>query len=304
MKLAFYSRQEIRVPVRHLIMLLALIITTATLAAAQENLRPASVARAPVAANEVRALWVVRTTLTSPERIRTMVERARDGGFNTLIVQVRGRGDAYYTSRWEPRSTALKDQPTAFDPLALTLAEAKRARLAVHAWVNTSLLANLDDLPTDSTHVYNAHPEWIAVPRAIAAELYSMSPLDARYRARVVEWSRANRGELEGIYTSPSRPEVREHLYSIWMDLLERYPALDGLHFDYVRLASPDFDYSRSSLDRFRMWLEPRLSAGERRLLGIALERNPLAAGDAYADDSLLSNANRSPRLSSASITE
>jgi uncharacterized lipoprotein YddW (UPF0748 family) len=70
---------------------------------------------------EVRALWVVRTTLTSPEKIRKMVQEARDNGFNTLIVQVRGRGDSYYRSRKEPRAIELKDQPIAFDPLALTL---------------------------------------------------------------------------------------------------------------------------------------------------------------------------------------
>src|SRR5688572_13873691 len=51
------------------------------------------------ASNEVRALWVVRTTLTSPEKIRAMVEAAKNNGFNTLIVQVRGRGDAYYRSK-------------------------------------------------------------------------------------------------------------------------------------------------------------------------------------------------------------
>lgn len=119
-----------------------------------------------LSANEVRALCVVRNTLTSPERIRAMVEHARAAGFNTLIVQVRGRGDAYYRSRWEPRATTLKDQPANFDPLAVTLSEAKRRNLRVHAWINTSLLANLDELPTDPAHVYNAHPDWLAVPRA------------------------------------------------------------------------------------------------------------------------------------------
>src|SRR2546423_11431141 len=118
-------------------------------------------------AGEVRALWVVRTTLTSPEKIRTMVQSAKDSGFNTLIVQVRGRGDSYYHSRWEPRATELKDQPAEFDPLAVTLAEAKVRGLKVHAWLNTSLLANLDALPNDPKHVYNRHPEWLAVPRPI-----------------------------------------------------------------------------------------------------------------------------------------
>jgi len=107
------------------------------------------------AAQEVRALWVVRTTLTSPEKIHQLVSSAADNGFNTLIVQIRGRGDAYYKSRVEPRAIELKDQPVTFDPLALTLEEAHKRGLKVHGWLNTSLLANLDALPTHPAHVYN-----------------------------------------------------------------------------------------------------------------------------------------------------
>ena len=232
---------------------------------------------------EVRALWVVRNTLTSPEKIKTMVDKAAANNFNTLIVQVRGRGDAYYRSRQEPRALELKEQPLTFDPLAVTLTEAKRRGLKVHAWVNTSLLANLDALPTDPKHVYHKHPEWLAVPRAVAAELYRMSPRDARYKEPIVEWSKANRAELEGIYTGPANPKVREHIYKIWMEVLKNYDV-DGIHFDYVRLASPDFDYSRTSLDRFRQWLEPKLSATERRQLRQDLKANPLAAADGYAN--------------------
>jgi len=163
--------------------------------------------------NEVRALWVVRNTLTSPEKIHNMVERASAAGFNTLIVQVRGRGDAYYKSRWEPRAIELKDQPTDFDPLATTLAAAHQRGLKVHAWLNTSLLANLDALPVDPNHVYNKHPDWLAVPRPVAAELYRLSPQDPNYRERIVVWAKANRAKLEGIYTGPANPKVREHIY-------------------------------------------------------------------------------------------
>ncbi len=244
----------------------------------------ASSSSAPVnGSGEVRALWVVRTTLTSPAKIHTMVQAAADNGFNTIIVQVRGRGDAYYRSRREPRAVELKDQPLTFDPLAVTLAEAKKRGLEVHAWINTSLLANLDALPTDPRHVYNRHPEWLAVPRPVAAELYKMSPRDPRYRARIVEWSKANRAELEGVYTGPANPQVRDHIYNIWMDILKNY-EVDGLHFDYVRLASPDFDYSHTSLGKFRKWLEPKLSLAERRQLEQALQLNPLAAPDSYSD--------------------
>ncbi|MDQ2921853.1 MAG: family 10 glycosylhydrolase, partial [Acidobacteriota bacterium] len=233
--------------------------------------------------SEVRALWVVRTTLTSVPKIQAMVKSAKENGFNTIIVQVRGRGDAYYRSKWEPRAAELKDQPPEFDPLAVTLAEAKQRGLKVHAWLNTSLLANLDALPTDPKHVYNKHPEWLAVPRPVAAELYKMSPRDPRYRARIVEWSKANRGELEGVYTGPANAKVREHIYQVWMDVLKHY-AVDGLHFDYVRLASPDFDYSRTSLDKFRKWLEPQLTKDERNQLKQSSKQNPLAAAETYAD--------------------
>ena len=249
---------------------------------AQNNIPPTGTS-ASIPTPEVRALWVVRTTLTNPEKIHKMVESAALSGFNTLIVQVRGRGDAYYRSRWEPRAVELKDQPQDFDPLAVTIAEAHRRGLKVHAWLNTSLLANLDALPNDPKHVYNAHPEWLAVPRAVASELYSMSPRDAIYRQRIVEWSKANRSELEGVYTGPANPKVREHIYRIWMDIIQKY-RIDGMHFDYVRFASPDFDYSRTSLKAFRKWLEPRLSASERDALRKALKENPLAATDKYQE--------------------
>src|SRR5687767_13603381 len=85
--------------------------------------------RATPPPGEVRALWVVRTTLTSPDKIKKLVENAQANGFNNLIVQVRGRGDAYYQSRWEPRAAALKDSSKEFDPLALTIKEAHRKGL-------------------------------------------------------------------------------------------------------------------------------------------------------------------------------
>jgi uncharacterized lipoprotein YddW (UPF0748 family) len=108
-----------------------------------------------------------------------------------------------------------------------------------------------------------------------------MSPRDPRYRQRIVEWSKANRGELEGIYTGPANPRVREHIFQIWMDVLKNYDV-DGLHFDYVRLASPDFDYSRTSLENFQKWLKPKLSDVEQHELKSKLKQNPLAATETH----------------------
>jgi uncharacterized lipoprotein YddW (UPF0748 family) len=232
-------------------------------------------------AAEVRALWVVRTTLTSQETIARMVALAREHGFNTLIVQVRGRGDAYYRSRWEPRADALKEQPDTFDPLAVTLAEAKKAGLRVHAWLNTSLVANLQELPTSEQHAFHAHPEWLMVPRAVAAELLKVQPEDPAYRARIVEWSKGDLSELEGLYLSPSHPGVQEHLYNLWMDVVENY-EVDGVHFDYVRFPNPAFDYSRVALDRFRAEIDKGLRDEERRLFARVATTDPLVYTTVY----------------------
>lgn len=282
-------------PLRLHVLLLTLFLLAPPVAAAQAPASPAAPSRSavPAAATataaaharaaEVRALWVVRTTLTSPEAITRMVAAAKASGVNTLIVQVRGRGDAYYQSRWEPRSRALKDQPATFDPLAVTIGEAKKGGLKVHAWLNTSLLANLQDLPADPEHAYNAHPEWLMVPRPIAADLLELAPSDPAYRARIVEWSKGDLTELEGLYLSPSHPGVQEHLYNVWMDVLEQYDV-DGVHFDYVRYPNPFFDYSRPALEGFRAEVEKGLSEAERLLFARVAASDPLIYTTVYPD--------------------
>lgn len=227
---------------------------------------------------EVRALWVVRTTLDHPDSIMAMINRAHDNGFNTLIVQVRGRGDAFYNARWEPRAESIKDP--AFDPLAFTIKEAHKRGIAVHAWLNTELLANMDQLPTDPRHIYHARPDLIAVPYKLARELYAVDPHDPVFRAKIVEYSKGARDHVEGLYMVPAAPETKEHIYSIWMDVLEHYDV-DGLNFDYVRYPAPDYDYSRTSIDRFRMWLVPQLSDSVRTRYA-ALESDPLIYVDSF----------------------
>jgi len=230
---------------------------------------------------EVRALWVVRNALTHPDSVRAMVQRAEEAGFNTLIVQVRGRGDAYYNSRWEPRSMALAHQPQDYDPLPLVLAEAHRRGMSVHAWLNTFLLTNMDEPDTAATHLYNTRPDLLAVPYGVARELYDMDPRDPRYREQILAYTRNARDRAEGVYLSAASPEVKEHLYSVWMDVLERYDV-DGLHFDYVRYPAPDWDYSRVSLERFRAWLTPQLPDSVRERFAAMEAADPLVWADSF----------------------
>lgn len=106
-----------------------------------------------------------------------------------------------------------------------------------------------------------------------------MDPRNPRYADALVEYARENQDRVEGVFSSPSSPEVKEHLYSVWMDLLESYD-LDGLHFDYIRYPNPDFDYSRGALERFRIWVSPRLPPARLTELEVAYRQDPLAFAD------------------------
>lgn len=232
--------------------------------------------------SEVRGLWVVRSTLASPERIEEMVAEAHRAGFNTLLVQVRGRGDAYYRSRWEPRAEALDGTPASFDPLALVIREAHEHGMAVHAWVDTHLVWSSDALPRSPRHIVNAHPDWLAVPRELGRRLYGMDPFDHRYVRALQRYAATHAQTVEGLYTSPSNPAVQERVYDVVMDLVEHY-ALDGIHLDYIRYPSSDFDYSRGALNRFRTWVAPRLPPGRLQKLDAACEKDPYAFVDALS---------------------
>ncbi len=215
---------------------------------------------------EIRALWVLRTSLTSPESIATLVRSAREHGFNTLLVQVRGRGDAYYSDALEPRAADLQRQPASFDPLASVLPAAHAAGLRVHAWVNVNLVSSAVDLPIAREHIVHRHPDWLMVPRDIAQELAATQIDSPGYVGRLARWTRARPDDIEGLYTSPIVPAAAEHLEAVVRDLARRYD-LDGVHFDYARYPTDRFDYSRAAIREFRTAVRGQLPDAARRAL-------------------------------------
>jgi uncharacterized lipoprotein YddW (UPF0748 family) len=222
----------------------AVFVATALLA------RPAAAPQKP-ADREVRALWVRSASLSSPAAVIAMVKSAQAGRFNTLLVQVRARGDAYFASRLEPRAAALDAQPDSFDPLALTLKLAHAQGIRVHAWIDIGLVSSAVQLPASRAHVVYRHPEWLMVPRDLAR---NMALLDARsqlYLDKLARWTRAQSGEVEGLYLSPVPDGAADATVAIVADLAARYPV-DGVHLDYIRYPNEEFDYSVATLQAFR----------------------------------------------------
>ena len=242
-----------------------------------------SAAAGPVSAQEVRALWVSRASLTSPAAVAAMVKSAQATRFNTLLVQVRGRGDSYFSDGLEPRAAALALQPDSFDPLAATLKLAHAQGIRVHAWINIALVASAVEPPASREHLVYRHPEWLMVPRALARDMVLLDAHSQLYLDKLMRWARLQPSEIEGLYASPIPQESRDATVALVADIVARYP-IDGVHVDYVRYPNDDFDYSREALEAFRSDVLASLDEAARRQRERTLGNDLVAWADAFPD--------------------
>jgi uncharacterized lipoprotein YddW (UPF0748 family) len=171
---------------------------------------------------DIRALWVVRDHIISKEKIDEVVEFAKMNNYNHLFVQIRGRGDAYYTSQLVPRSHLLTK--TDFDPLAYILKKGRQSNIKIHAWFNVYYLWSSPKIPSQADHLLLSHPEWI--------DSKSPDPINISNTIAAMKKNRQSNGE--GFYLAPTHPEVDAHLQNVLTELLQNY-RLDGIHFDYIR---------------------------------------------------------------------
>jgi uncharacterized lipoprotein YddW (UPF0748 family) len=207
-------------------------------------------------------LWVVRDALADTLSLAALADSAQALGCTDLLIQVRGRGDAYYRSSIEPAPRSLETpcppgvlpgdriarESLRFDPLAAACRIAQARGMRIHAWVNVFLSGNWRENGAQNAVV--RHPEWVALLR------------DGRppQRLRVSEREGAR---IEGIYLSPGNLDVRRHLERVVRDLLSRYP-LDGLHLDYIRYPYGDAGYDEASREAFLIAdLEESIPAGD-----------------------------------------
>ncbi|MDO8506265.1 MAG: family 10 glycosylhydrolase [Candidatus Limnocylindria bacterium] len=162
-----------------------------------------------------KALWVVGDKVTTASAIDDLLEASAVRGIFDLVVQVRGRGDAYYTSSLEPRAEALTLD---FDPLDRLIRYGASVGVRIHAWANVYFVWSHPDraLPKDPSHVVNRHPEWLLRPNGVSTQ----DPADGK--------------DFEGIYTDPANADARAHTQGVFEDIVTRY-RVEGLHLDHVR---------------------------------------------------------------------
>jgi len=203
------------------------------------------------AANEpLRTFWTARASLESPDAVRRAVSAAAAGSFDTVMVPV----------------TLVADAFQVFDGAREMINEARARGLRVHAWIEVTLVAANGELPPSREHVLYQHPEWLMVPRELAAEMLKVDVRTPGYLGRLTRWARANPTRVEGLYVSPLAPDAANYLVSAVTAAAKRYPV-DGVFLDAVRFPGVDFDYSRHAMEIFRADTRPQLSVEERARL-------------------------------------
>lgn len=194
----------------------------------------ANTAPTDAAIHPMKAVWISylefdRILKGKPEsayrdQLTRMMQHLQDNGFDTVFVQVRSHGDAYYPSAWFPWSayaSGTTGSACSFDPFALLIEAAASHNIAVHAWLNLFRLMPEADLSTLS-------------PDYLLRQWYDDPEQDHPQLAQ------ADNGTF---YLNPNHPEVQELILHGVEELTASYP-IAGIHVDdyfYDRLKPSAF---------------------------------------------------------------
>lgn len=171
---------------------------------------------------EVRAAWITTayrldwpqtlakdkaSMIRQQKELTQLLDHLKASNFNTVLFQVRGRGDANYFSKWEPMSAALSGQANkspGYDALKFAIEECHKRGMECHAW--------LVAVPSGSVKTHQA--------------LGKNSPT-RKEPSNFIKYK-------GGWYINPASPTAKDYLAKLVEDIVTNYDV-DGIHFDYMR---------------------------------------------------------------------
>ena len=140
----------------------------------------------------------------------TIIERAKQGNLNALMLQVRSHGDALYQSSYEPWMSSLtgtRGTDPGYDPLAFAIEEAHKRGIELHAWINPYRIGE-----------------------------YSVNAPQVQSSWRIGTGSTA--------FLDPGNPDVRKYTLDVITEIITKYD-IDGIIFDdYFYKSMPDNAYA------------------------------------------------------------
>ena len=173
-----------------------------------------------------KALWVVRDRITTKPAIDDLMADTATRGIHDVVLQVRGRADAYYglpgetetaggggKRKPEPRAEALGEME--IDPLGHAVRAGAAVGVRVHAWCNVFFVWSSTDgsLPRSRDHLVHRHPEWLLRPDGVR----HLDP--------------SGGSDFEGVYVDPQSAAAREHTLAVFSEIVSRY-RVEGFDSD------------------------------------------------------------------------
>lgn len=142
------------------------------------------------------------------KKIQMMLDNCVSWGINTVFLQVRPCADSFYESEifpWTHYLTGEQGAAVSYDPLAISVEEAHKRNISLHAWINPFRIAFSDDLSKLSEN----HP--------------------------AMKWIEEKSGDVvfvnDGIYFSPASLEVQKLVTDGVREIINNYDV-DGIHID------------------------------------------------------------------------
>ena len=164
---------------------------------------------------EMRAAWMatvwgldwpeaVYAEAAQKQKYTAYLDKFKQLNMNAVFVQVKGMGDAFYNSPYEPWSaniTGTRGQDPGYDVMKFMIDEAHNRGLEFHAWINPFRIATRAGSATPYPSLHSSiDPSWV-----VSHE----------------KWQLYN----------PAVPEARQRLVDIVKDIITKY-NVDGIHMD------------------------------------------------------------------------
>ena len=201
-----------------------------------------------------RGIWVTvfteKKVLYSKDAVLELLKFCKAAEINEIYLQVYRAGQAYYDS----------------EMIDFLLKEAHRDKVKIFAWVNILSLAQNKD-----ADIISRFGESILTrDQYLRPSLRSEGTNDTdRYYLRD-----------EQLFLEPGDPRVINYILSVIEDIIARYPAISGIHLDYIRYPYPvpflldsrfnkyglTYGYGEKNIERFKeaAGLDPVSMAPER----------------------------------------
>jgi len=167
-------------------------------------------------AKEMRAVWistvysadypsVTNDAEAQKNEFIQKLDKAREMGLNTVVVQVRPKGDALYESELNPWSavlTGVQGVDPGYDPMAFMIQETHKRGMEFHAWMNPYRIttSGTDVSALSADNMARQHPDWILTYNG-------------------------------AMYYNPAKEEVREYICDSVAEIVKNYDV-DAIHFD------------------------------------------------------------------------